>query len=324
MKAPGEIKRLSIIGAGNQGPKIACRAIVSGLTTTLHDKYGDALEKADTLIGSWLEDYWSGEHVSPEEIGTVKERLTLEPDLSKAVRNADLIIECVPEDLQVKKLVFTEIDRIGPASALLGTNSSSLPCSMLAEAVSRPELLFNINFSHPENPGDMLVELMKGRRTSNDTLLAAEGFIRTLGMVPIVTLKEIMGFSFNRTWRAVKKEVLYLIDRGYASPEDLDRAWILEFGSPWGPFGLMDIIGLDTVRDIERQYYFESGDERDRPPRLLDKMIARGELGVKAGRGFYSYPDPVYRDPTWLRKEGPWLDDLRNRLEKEEEKEEKP
>jgi 3-hydroxybutyryl-CoA dehydrogenase len=322
MTEPGEIRKLAIIGAGNQGPKIACRSIVSGLTTTLHDRYGEALEKADKQIGSWLDEYWSGERVSPEEIGDVRARLTLEHDLSGAVSKSDLIIECVPEDLQIKRQAFTEIDRLAPASALLGTNSSSLPCSMLADAVSRPELLFNINFSHPENPGDMLVELMKGRLTSNDTLLVAEGFIRTLGMVPIVTLKEIMGFSFNRTWRAVKKEVLYLIDRGYASPEDLDRAWILEFGSPWGPFGLMDIIGLDTVRDIESQYYLESGDESDRPPRMLDEMIARGELGVKAGRGFYSYPDPAYRDPTWLRKEGPWRDDLRSRLEKETE--EKP
>lgn len=319
MKESVEIRKLAIIGAGNQGPKIACRSIVSGLTTTLHDKYGKALEKAGKQIGTWLEEYWLGEHFGPVEIGSIKARLKLVSNLSEAVSHSDLVIECVPEDLVVKRQVFTEIDRAAPALALLGTNSSSLPCSKLADVVSRPELMFNINFSHPEKPDDKLVELMKGRNTSNDTLLAAERFIRTLGMVPIVTLKEIMGFSFNRTWRAVKKEVLYLFDRGYASPDDLDRAWMLEFGSPWGPFGLMDIIGIDTVRDIEKQYYLDSGDESDRPPQLLDEMIARGELGLKAGSGFYRYPDPAYKDPAWLRKEGPWLDDLRSRLEKEGE-----
>jgi 3-hydroxybutyryl-CoA dehydrogenase len=133
-------------------------------------------------------------------------------------------------------------------------------------------------------------------------------------MVPIVTYKEIMGFSFNRVWRAIKREALHLVDAGFSDFEDLDRAWMLEFGTPYGPFGLMDMIGLDVVRDIEMQYYFESREERDRPPKLLDDLIANGRLGVKTGRGFYSYPNPNYKDPNWLHKLGPWGEDLTSKL----------
>ena len=124
-------------------------------------------------------------------------------------------------------------------------------------------------------------------------------------MVPIVAYKEIMGFSFNRVWRAVKRETMHLVDQGYYTHEDLDRAWMMNFEMPCGPFGLMDKIGLDVIRDIEMQYYLNSGDERDKPPQMLVVMVARGDLGVKSGRGFYTYPHPACEQPGWLRKEGP-------------------
>jgi 3-hydroxybutyryl-CoA dehydrogenase len=125
-------------------------------------------------------------------------------------------------------------------------------------------------------------------------------------MVPIVTEKEIMGFSFNRTWRAIKREVLHLVGGGYSNFEDIDRAWIMLFGTKWGPFGLMDDIGLDVIRDIENQYYEDSGEERDKPPQFLEDMIGRGRLGSKSGRGFYRHPNPEYLDEGWLTKEPPW------------------
>ena len=193
-------------------------------------------------------------------------------------------------------------------------SSTSLPSSLFADVIKRPDRLFNLNFSNPQHAHDLLVELMRGPHTSDETLLAGERFVHTLGMVPIITLKEIMGFSFNRSWRAVKKEVLHLVDQGYISPEDMDRAWMMEFGTDFGPCGLMDIVGLDTVRDIETQYFKASGDESDRPPALLDSMIAEGRLGVKSDRGFYSYPEPDYQKPGWLLKEGPFKSDLAARL----------
>ncbi len=314
------IARVALIGAGNQGPKIAYRCAVSGLKAFLYDKFPEALDRALKQIDGWLAKNTGQGFLTAAEAEAARGRIFRCHSLAECLQEADLAIEAVPERLELKREVFAEVDKVAPAKTLLATNSSSLPCSRIADVLRRPERLFNVNFSNPQEHHDFLVELMKGAHTANETLLAGERFVRSLNMVPVVTLKEIMGFSFNRTWRAIKKEVLHLVDRGYASPDDLDRAWMMEFGSPWGPFGLMDIVGLETIRDIENQYYLDSGDESDKPPQLLDDMIAQGRLGVKSGQGFYTYPDPDYKNPAWLRKEGPWGDELLVRLGLKEEK----
>jgi len=146
------------------------------------------------------------------------------------------------------------------------------------------------------------VELMRGTSTSDETMERAHQFAIEIGMVPIKVMKESTGFVFNRVWRAIKRECLHLVDEGVASFEDVDRIWMILYDREIGPFGMMDRIGLDVVRDIEMVYYGESGDERDRPPRLLLEKIERGELGVKTGKGFYTYPEPAFQDPSWLRK----------------------
>lgn len=112
---------------------------------------------------------------------------------------------------------------------------------------------------------------------------------------------ENTGFVVNRVWRAIKKEILQLVNDGVASHEDVDRAWMLATKAPIGPFGLMDMVGLDVVRDIEMVYCRESGDASDAPPRILLDKIARGELGLKTGKGTYSYPNPAFQTPGWLK-----------------------
>ena len=147
-----------------------------------------------------------------------------------------------------------------------------------------------------------MVELMRGTDTSDETIEQARKFALNIGMTPLMVRKESTGFIFNRVWRAIKKECLHLVDEGVASHEDVDRAWMIAIGMPVGPFGLIDMVGLDVVRDIEMVYYRESGDESDAPPKLLLEMIEKGELGVKTGKGFYSYPDPAFQQPGWLRR----------------------
>lgn len=145
---------------------------------------------------------------------------------------------------------------------------------------------------------------MRGTATSDDTVEGARQFAHDVGLTPLLVLKESTGFLFDRVWRAIKKECLHLVDEGVASHEDVDRAWMIVFGMPLGPFGLMDMVGLDVVRDIEMVYYHESGDESDLPPRLLLDKIEKGELGIKTGKGFYGYPNPAYQDPSWLKGGG--------------------
>ncbi len=137
--------------------------------------------------------------------------------------------------------------------------------------------------------------------TSVETLKAATSFIRDLGLIPILVKGESVGYALNRVWRAVKKEVLHLLEQGQVTAEDIDRGWMLDWGTPVGPCGLMDQIGLDVVRDIEMVYFRASGDPSDRPPPFLHAMIGAGKLGVKSGEGFYNYPSPAYIRPDWLK-----------------------
>jgi 3-hydroxybutyryl-CoA dehydrogenase len=145
-----------------------------------------------------------------------------------------------------------------------------------------------------------MVEIGGGTRTTAETLDALTVFARSIGMLPLRVRKESTGFIFNRVWRAIKKETLKVVDSGIASHEDVDRAWMIMYGTPYGPFGLMDEIGLDVVQDIEEHYARESGDPSDRPPPILTERVVRGDLGRKTGRGFYTYPQPQYADPGFL------------------------
>jgi 3-hydroxybutyryl-CoA dehydrogenase len=302
-----EISRVGIVGSGTMGPKIAYRCAVSGLETYLYDKYPEVLAQAVDRIAGWLAARVESGQLSAEQADLARATLHACTTLEDCVGDADLVIETVPENLELKRRVFAEIDRLAPRGALICTNSSSLPCSRIADATGRPEKIFNINYSNPVD--DKLVEVMKGADTAMETIRVAEAFVRSTDMVPIVTLREIMGFSFNRIWRAIKKECLHLVADGYSNFEDIDRAWMLEFGMSFGPFGLMDIVGLDVIRDIENQYYYDSGDEADKPPQFLEDMIGQGRLGVKSGRGFYTYPSPEYEQESWLLKVEPWTPD---------------
>jgi len=139
--------------------------------------------------------------------------------------------------------------------------------------------------------------------TTAETLETTRQWVRSIGSIPLITKKEIVGLGFNRVWRAVKRECLFLWAEGYVDFRDLDRAWIGVYKMGFGPFGQMDKIGLDVVYDIEMFYHDESKDPRDHPPQALKDMIDRKELGVKTGKGFYTYPNPEYCRPDFLTRQ---------------------
>lgn len=139
-----------------------------------------------------------------------------------------------------------------------------------------------------------------GSQTTPQVLQAGYNFIASLGMVPLKVNKELLGFCFNRVWRAVKKETLYMWANGFVDHRDVDRAWMIFNQTPWGPFALMDVVGLDVIYDIEMFYYNDSGDPRDHPPQALKDMVDAGKLGVKSGKGFYTYPDPEFARQDFL------------------------
>lgn len=297
---PADIKCVGIVGAGTMGTRIAFQCALSGKEVYLFDISPQVLDQAMEVTKGWLT-----ERAAPDQAASAISLLHTCASLGDCLASVDLVIESVPEDLELKRQVFSEIDELAPAHVLIGTNSSSLPSSRLAGATGRPDKVFNMNFNDPLHD-ELLVEVMGHAATAKETIAAVEAFVRSIKLVPVITKREIMGFAFNRIWRAVKKEALYVVAQGYADFEDMDRAWMLSFNLPRGPFGRMDEIGLDVIHHIEEQYYLESGDQSDKPPEFLDRLIAQGRLGVKSGQGFYTYPNPEYKRPGWLRKEPPW------------------
>ncbi|UCH57757.1 MAG: 3-hydroxyacyl-CoA dehydrogenase family protein [Candidatus Bathyarchaeota archaeon] len=293
------IEKVSIIGAGFMGSQIGLQCASHGLDVRLYDVSDQALGEAVRFIEGELEERMKGGQITDEDEKAILGRISLAGDLAEAVSDADLVIEAVPERLEVKREVFRMLDEACPERTIIATNSSSIRVSKIEDATNRLDRVLNAHFySHLSRR--RIVELMRGSSTSDETMERVRMFMRSIGMTPLTVLKESTGFIFNRVWRAIKRECLHLVDQGVASFEDVDRAWMSLYGTPAGPFGMMDWVGLDVVRDIEMVYYKESGDERDAPPRVLLEKIERGKLGIKTGKGFYTYPDPAFEDPDWL------------------------
>jgi 3-hydroxybutyryl-CoA dehydrogenase len=296
---PQEIKSVCIVGAGFMGVQIGLQCALHGLPVRLTDVSASALARATQAQAEILRQRVEASEVSAADQAAARARIYTAADLSDAVEDVDLVIEAVPERLDLKRPVFAQLDALCNPGTILATNSSSLRISLIEDATTRPDRVLNLHFYAPVWQRHM-VDLQRGTATSDETIERARRFVRHIGCTPLLVLRESTGFVFNRVWRAVKRECLHLVDEGVASYQDVDRAWMIFNGAPAGPFGLMDMIGLDVIADIEQVYYRESGDARDAPPSLLTDKVERGELGVKTGKGFYSYPNPAFEDPAWL------------------------
>jgi 3-hydroxybutyryl-CoA dehydrogenase len=294
------LNNVTIVGTGVQGAMLVFRAAIYGKNVTAYDKSPDATTRAIIKISDWLRAYVSAGRLRDEQAESALKNIIIAEGLQEAVANADIIIENVPEDLELKRKVWAELDVLAPPKTLLATNSSSLRSSEINIFTKRKSQTFNVNFMTPTK--DDLVEVMWNENTAESTKIMALEYLKSLEHLPIITRREIKGFSLNRVWRAIKKECLYLWGNGYIDHQDLDRAFVLEWHTEYGPFALMDKVGLDVVKAIELSYYQESHDESDIPPKALDEMIARGELGEKSGKGFYEYPNPEYKENEWLNK----------------------
>ena len=288
-----------IVGAGFMGAQIGLHCASYGRKVWIVESCAEAREKAQQSHTQELDSRIEDQRMSAQEKQEILGRIQLTEDLEAGASAADLVIEAVPERLDLKREVFGQLDRVCPDHTILTTNSSSIRISQIEDATGRPDKVINTHFVPPPWNRPM-VELMRGTQTSEETVERVRAFAIAVGLTPLIVQKEHTGFIFNRVWRSIKKETLHLVDQGVASHEDVDRAWMIVMGMPFGPFGLMDMIGLDVVRDIELVYYRESGDESDAPPKLLLDMIEAGELGIKSGKGFYTYPDPAFEDPSWL------------------------
>ena len=297
-----EIKKICVVGAGTMGHQIALQCATHNYDVNLVDTSKKVLDNAQEKIRKILEGRISRGEISSNSMEKALSKISYTTDLEKAAGNADFVIEAVHEDMEVKHQVFSQLDSICSSHTLLATNSSSIRCSAIADATKRPEKVLNMHFLihvwvRP------LVEVMGSSSTSEEAIKTTVQLGQRIGLTPVTVNGEVTGYIFNRLWRAIKKASLYLVDKGYASFEDVDRAFMIGMPATMGPFMGMDAVGLDVILAIEEQWYRESGDESDKPPKILVEKVKKGELGVKTGKGFYQYPNPSFKRPGWLKRE---------------------
>ncbi|MHA1988163.1 MAG: 3-hydroxyacyl-CoA dehydrogenase family protein [Promethearchaeota archaeon] len=274
-----KISVISVIGAGYLGKQIIEKSLLYNYKVKVFD-----INKEDLI------DFTKKMKKLIEE-KNLDATITQFNNIADAVKEVDLVIEAVPEKLELKREIFPKIDKEASGHTIIATNSSSIPISKIEDVVERKDKIMNIHFY------DLFMlpvaDIMRGTQTSEDTFEKGRAWLESIEITPLEVKKECYGFVMNRIWRAIKKDCLKIWAGDHADIETVDKAWKLfcQFFSKtdMGPFQFMDRIGLDVVYDIETSYFKNSGFSDDKPPDALKEMVETGELGVKSGKGFYSY-----------------------------------
>jgi 3-hydroxybutyryl-CoA dehydrogenase len=281
------MQKAMVIGAGTMGHGIALVCARSGLSTTLVDISQDLLDKGLSKIREFLDKGVAKGKTKPEERDAIVGRLCGSISVEDTAKTADLVIESVPEKMSLKKELFTILGRVAPSHALLGTNTSSLSVTEIAQASGCPERVVGLHFFNPP-PIMKLLEIVQGERTSSETIQEAKVLATKLEKEAIVA-RDTAGFATSRLGVVVGFEAIRMVEQGVASPEDIDKAMVLGYGYPMGPLRLGDLVGLDVRLAIGDYLYAELGGDQYRPPALLRRMVRAGKLGQKSGDGFYKW-----------------------------------
>jgi 3-hydroxyacyl-CoA dehydrogenase len=294
-----KVKNVAVIGTGLLGTQIAMLSAYAGYKVSIYDTIADAFNETYEKLYTDFKAKRVNPFIPWNQWKKCKAAIKFTSDLGDALQDVNLVVEAVTEDLEVKRNVFRQLGEAAPARAIFASNSSSLPISRMEESSGRPERCLNIHFYYPLQ-GTIIVDLMPGTKTLAEVMEIGEAWVRSIGCIPLRVKKEILGFCFNSVWRAIKKQCLYMWADDFVDFRDIDRAWRVFTGGEMGPFAMMDSVGLDTVYNIEMIYYNDSKDPKDKPPEALMEKIRRGELGVKSGKGFYTYPNPDFLKPDFL------------------------
>ncbi|HEY6209855.1 MAG TPA: 3-hydroxyacyl-CoA dehydrogenase family protein, partial [Gemmatimonadales bacterium] len=251
------------------------------------DSRADALPRALERIGELLSGGVKRGKLTEADRTAVAERVRGEPTLAVAVRHADVVVEAVVEDLAVKRQVFTDVERAAGDQALLATNTSSLSVAAIASALREPGRLVGMHFFNPVH-AMKLVEVITHPRAGRGAIERAVAFARALGKEPIV-VQDSPGFASSRLGVVLGLEAMRMLEQGVAGPEDIDKAMELGYNHPMGPLKLSDLVGLDVRLAIAEYLYRTLEEPQFEPPKILRDKVARGELGKKTGKGFYTW-----------------------------------
>jgi 3-hydroxybutyryl-CoA dehydrogenase len=279
--------KLAVVGAGLMGSGIAQVAAVAGYEVALRDVTDAATARGLAGIEASYAKFVGKGKLAEADAAAALARISTTTDLG-AVHDADIVVEAVFEDIEVKHAVFRELDKICKAGAILGTNTSALPITQIAAVTERPESVVGMHFFSPV-PLMALCELVRGYKTADETLAAARGFAERVGKTCVVVNRDVAGFVTTRLIAALTVEAVRLYETGVASAEDIDLACRLGFGHAMGPLATLDLTGIDIMRNATRNIHTETHDPKFAVPELLNRMVSAGDLGRKTGQGFYSY-----------------------------------
>ncbi|MFF0428940.1 MULTISPECIES: 3-hydroxyacyl-CoA dehydrogenase family protein [unclassified Streptomyces] len=280
-------RKLAVIGAGLMGSGIAQVSAQAGWDVVLRDVTDAALTRGTDGIKASYDKFVAKGRLAAEDAEAALGRITATTELD-AVADADVVVEAVFENLDVKHEIFRSLDKIVKDGAVLASNTSAIPITKIAAVTGRPEAVVGVHFFSPV-PMMQLVELVRGYKTSDETLATAREFAESVGKTCIVVNRDVAGFVTTRLISALVVEAAKLHESGVATAEDIDIACKLGFGHAMGPLATADLTGIDILVNAANNIYTESQDEKFAPPELMRRMVDAGDIGRKSGQGFYKY-----------------------------------
>ncbi|MDT0547393.1 MULTISPECIES: 3-hydroxyacyl-CoA dehydrogenase family protein [Streptomyces] len=280
-------RKLAVIGAGLMGSGIAQVSAQAGWDVVLRDVTDEALRRGTDAIRASYEKFVAKGKLEAEAAEQALARITTTTDLDAAA-DADVVVEAVFEKIEVKREIFRTLDGLVKDETILASNTSAIPITKIAAATERPERVVGTHFFSPV-PMMQLCELVRGYKTSDETLAAAREFAEGVGKTCIVVNRDVAGFVTTRLISALVVEAAKLYESGVATAEDIDIACKLGFGHAMGPLATADLTGVDILLHAAENIYTESQDEKFAPPEIMRRMVDAGDIGRKSGGGFYRY-----------------------------------
>jgi len=295
------IKNVTIAGAGTLGSQIAWQTAFKGFNVTVYDAFENGLERCKQFHQQYANVFLKLRGASQEDIDETFERLSYTTNLAEAVKDADLISESIPEDLEIKKTFYKDISKLAPEKTIFTTNSSTLLPSQYATETGRPEKFLALHFANwiwDANIG----EVMGHPKTDSKNFDIVIQFAKDIGMVPIPIYKEQNGYVINSLLGPLLQAAGNLLVNEVSDFETIDKTWMITSGTKMGPCAIMDMVGLETVYNIEKLWSEKLNDKLGlaRAEYFKKNFIDKGKLGMKTGEGFYTYPNPKYKNPDFL------------------------
>jgi 3-hydroxybutyryl-CoA dehydrogenase len=282
-----EIERVTVVGAGTMGHGIAQVAAAAGMPVTLADLSAGVLDAAIGKIRGGLERLIPKGKITAEEIDVLVGRIETTTEMKDAAREADIVVEAVPESLSLKQTLFRDLSTVVGPDAILASNTSSISLTEIAGAAGDPGRVIGTHFFNPV-PVMKLLEIVMADQTSEETLERVRAFGERLGK-EVIVVRDTPGFATSRLGVVLGLEAIRMLEQGVAAAADIDKALELGYRHPMGPLRLTDLVGLDVRLDIANYLHEKIGGDQYRAPDLMKQMVAEGKLGKKSGQGFYEW-----------------------------------